>query len=110
MLPKILNTVPVAVPTLSEILASITGFIYNLLFFAANLFDAVTRDLSRADSSPTDRMRTVPICTDYVTTRSFDLEAPDFEFLVESARRSTRAFLLEYDQQPHPAVDTEQPD
>ena len=82
----------------------------TMVSFAANLFDAVTRDLSRADSSPTDRMRTVPICTDYVTTRSFDLEAPDFEFLVESARRSTRAFLLEYDQQPHPAVDTEQPD
>ena len=70
----------------------------SLAGFAANLFDAVTRDLSRAALSPSDRSRTVPICTDYVTTRSFDLVAADFEFLVESARRSTRAFLLEYDQ------------
>ncbi len=80
----------------------------TLAGFAANLFDAVSRDLSRAAFSPTDRVRTVPICTDYVTTRSFDLVPADFEFLVESARRSTRAFLLEYDQQRDSAVDTEQ--
>ena len=71
----------------------------SLAGFAANLFDAVSRDLSRATISPTDRARTVPICTDYVGTRSFDLGPADYEFLVESARRSTRAFLLEYDQQ-----------
>jgi len=80
----------------------------TLAGFAANLFDAVTRDLSRAALSPSDRGRTVPICTDYVTTRSFDLVAADFEFLVESARRSTRAFLLEYDQPDSPAGDEEQ--
>ncbi|MGB7962032.1 MAG: patatin-like phospholipase family protein, partial [Propionicimonas sp.] len=80
----------------------------TMVGFAANLFDAVSRDLGRAAFTPGDRSRTVPICTDYVTTRSFDLEPADFEFLVESARRGTRAFLLEYDQQGHPAVDTEQ--
>ncbi|MGB2977688.1 MAG: patatin-like phospholipase family protein [Propionicimonas sp.] len=79
----------------------------TLAGFAANLFDAVSRDLSRTTFSPSDRARTVPICTDYVTTRSFDLEPPDFEFLVESARRSTRAFLLEYDQQGHPTQEAE---
>ncbi len=79
----------------------------TLAGFAANLFDAVSRDLSRATYSPSDHLRTVPICTDYVTTRSFDLEPPDFEFLVESARRSTRAFLLEYDQQGQATGDPE---
>ncbi len=69
---------------------SITGF-------AANIFDAVSRDLTRATYTSADRMRTVPICTDYVTTQSFDLTPPDFEFLVESARRSTRAYLLDFD-------------
>ena len=80
----------------------------TMVGFAANLFDAVTRDLSRASFSPSDHFRTVPICTDYVTTRSFDLEPPDFEFLVESARRSTRAFLLEYDEQRNQSVDADQ--
>lgn len=70
----------------------------SLAGFAMNLFDAVSRDLSRATVSPEERSRTIPICTDYVTTRSFDLVAADYEFLMESARRSTRAFLLEYDQ------------
>lgn len=65
--------------------------------FAANIFDAVSRDLTRATYTPMDRVRTIPICTDYVTTQSFDLTPPDFEFLVESARRSTRAFLLDYE-------------
>lgn len=69
----------------------------TLTGFAANIFDAVSRDLTRANYTSMDRARTVPICTDYVTTQSFDLEARDYEFLVESARRSTRAFLLEYD-------------
>lgn len=70
----------------------------TLAGFANNIFDAVSRDLTRANYTPTDRARTVPICTDYITTQSFDLEARDYEFLVESARRSTRAFLLEYDE------------
>ncbi|MGM0384653.1 MAG: patatin-like phospholipase family protein [Actinomycetota bacterium] len=70
----------------------------SLAGFAANLFDAVTRDLSRANSAPADRVRTVPVCTDYVTTQSFDLVAADFEFLLDSARRSTRAFLLEHEE------------
>ena len=65
--------------------------------FAANIFDAVSRDLTRATYTPMDRVRTIPICTDYVTTQSFDLPPPDFEFLVESARRSTSAFLLDYE-------------
>ena len=43
------------------------------------------------------RLRTVPIGTDYVGTQTFDLEARDMEFLLESARRATKAFLLEYD-------------
>lgn len=71
----------------------------SLAGFAANLFDAVTRDLSRANYSPADRDRTVPICTDYVTTQSFDLVKADYEFLLDSARRSTKAFLLEHEQQ-----------
>jgi len=58
----------------------------------------VSRDLSRATYSPTSRARTVPICTDYVGTQAFDLARADYAFLVDSARRSTRAFLLEYDQ------------
>jgi len=70
----------------------------TLAGFAANLFDAVSRDLSRATYSPTSRARTVPICTDYVGTQAFDLARADYAFLVDSARRSTRAFLLEYDQ------------
>jgi len=69
----------------------------TLAGFAANLFDAVTRDLSRANYSPADRERTIPICTDYVTTQSFDLVAADYEFLVDSARRSTKAFLIEHE-------------
>ena len=79
----------------------------TLAAFVANLFDAVSRDLSRATSSPGDRVRTVPICTDYVTTRSFDLEPVDFAFLIESARRSTKAFLLEYDQQQRKTPDSD---
>jgi arachidonate 5-lipoxygenase len=71
----------------------------TLAGFAANLFDAVSRDLSRATLTPEERDRTVPICTDYITTRSFDLVAGDLAFLIESARRSTRAFLLDYDAQ-----------
>ncbi len=70
----------------------------TLAGFAANLFDAVSRDLSRATYSPTSRARTVPICTDYVGTQAFDLVRADYAFLVDSARRSTRAFLLEHDQ------------
>jgi hypothetical protein len=69
----------------------------TLLAFANNLMDAISRDLTRANFTSQDRVRTVPISTDYVTTQSFNLEARDLEFLVESARRSTRAFLLEFD-------------
>ncbi|MBK8459948.1 MAG: hypothetical protein IPL43_06990 [Micropruina sp.] len=71
----------------------------SLAGFAANLFDAVSRDLSRATVTPQERARTVPICTDYVTTRSFGLVAADLAFLIESAKRSTRAFLLDFDAQ-----------
>lgn len=77
----------------------------TLAGFAMNLFDAVCRDLSRANYSETDRARTVPICTDYITTQSFDLVRADYEFLLDSARRSTRAFLLEYDHAHRTPVD-----
>lgn len=72
----------------------------NLVTFAGNLFDAVCRDLSRANYSPHDEFRTVAICTDYVTTRTFDLAQADLDFLVASAWRSTTAFLRDYDENP----------
>lgn len=70
----------------------------SLLGFASNLLDAMSRDLTRANHAPGDRERTIPIGTDYVTTQTFDLASQDLEFLLDSARRATRAFLLEYDE------------
>ncbi|MEZ5116620.1 MAG: patatin-like phospholipase family protein [Candidatus Nanopelagicales bacterium] len=69
----------------------------TLLEFAGNLLDAMSRDLTRANHTPDDRARTIPIATDYVGTQTFNLEPRDMEFLLESARRATKAFLLEYD-------------
>jgi len=65
--------------------------------FLLNMLEAMTRDLTLANHNPLDRARTVPINTDYVGTQTFDLEQADLDFLVEVARRSTKAFLIEFD-------------
>jgi predicted acylesterase/phospholipase RssA/Ca2+-binding EF-hand superfamily protein len=68
----------------------------SVLDFALNMLEAVNRDLTRANSRSHDRLRTVPINTDYVGTTTFDLVKDDFEFLVETGRRHTQGFLDEY--------------
>lgn len=66
--------------------------------YAHNLLDAVSRELTRANHDPADRVRTVPINTDYVSTQSFGLVQADLDFLVESGRRATAAFLTEWEE------------
>ena len=68
----------------------------SILDFALNMFEAVNRDLTRANFRAQDRQRTAPINTDYVGTTTFDLEKEDFNFLVETGRRHVQGFLDEY--------------
>jgi hypothetical protein len=65
----------------------------TVLDFALNMLEAVSRDLTRANYQTIDRVRTVPINTDYVGTTTFDLEQADLEFLIETGSRHTQSFL-----------------
>jgi hypothetical protein len=65
----------------------------NMLEFALNMLEAVTRDLTRANQGLGDRDRIVPIDTDYVGTTTFDLVQDDLDFMVNSGRNHTKAFL-----------------
>jgi len=65
----------------------------NMLEFALNMLEAVTRDLTRANQGLGDRDRIVPIDTDYVGTTTFDLVQADLDFMVNSGRNHTKAFL-----------------
>jgi hypothetical protein len=65
----------------------------NLLDFAMNLIEAVSRDLTRANQTSEDRPRTIPINTDYVGTTTFNLVDADLQFMIESGRKHTKAFL-----------------
>jgi hypothetical protein len=64
-----------------------------MLEFALNMLEAVTRDLTRANQGLGDRDRIVPIDTDYVGTTTFDLVQEDLDFMVNSGRNHTKAFL-----------------
>ncbi len=65
----------------------------NMLEFALNMLEAVTRDLTRANQGLGDRDRIVPIDTDYVGTTTFDLVQADLDFMVNSGRNHTKVFL-----------------
>lgn len=61
--------------------------------FVSTVFNTLLMHLRRVTLHPEDRERTIPIDTDYVNTADFDLEPADREFLLETGRRSARAFL-----------------
>lgn len=61
--------------------------------FVSTVFNTLLMHLRRVSMVPEDRDRTVPIDSDYVSTTDFALEPADREFLLESGRRATRAFL-----------------
>jgi hypothetical protein len=65
----------------------------NMLEFALNMLEAVTRDLTRANQGLGDRDRTVPIDTDYIGTTTFDLVQDDLDFMVNSGRAHTKSCL-----------------
>lgn len=65
----------------------------NILEFAMNMLEAVTRDLTRSNQTVDDRPRTIPINTDYVGTTTFNLEAADLKWMIETGRTHTKAFL-----------------
>lgn len=61
--------------------------------FALNMLEAVSRDLTRSNHNAADRLRTVPINTDYVGTTTFDLQPQDLEFLVATGYQHTKGFF-----------------
>ncbi|WP_257451586.1 patatin-like phospholipase family protein [Archangium lipolyticum] len=61
--------------------------------FMSNLLDTILTTSQRKDLRKEDRDRTVPINTDYIGTADFRLMDADFDFLVETGARYTRAFL-----------------
>ena len=65
----------------------------NILEFALNMLEAVTRDFSRANQGLGERDRIVPIDTDYAGTTTFDLVQDDPGFMINSGRNHTKAFL-----------------
>ena len=65
----------------------------NIVEFALNMLEAVSRDLTRSNQTGDDRPRTVPINTDYVGTTTFNLEAADLKWMIETGRAHTKAFL-----------------
>jgi len=65
----------------------------NIVDFAMNLIEAVSRDLTRSNQTSDDRPRTIPISTDYIGTTTFNLVDADLQFMIESGRKHTRAFL-----------------
>jgi predicted acylesterase/phospholipase RssA len=64
--------------------------------FMSNLLDTILATSQRKDMLREDRDRTVPINTDYIGTSDFRLMDADYDFLVESGARYTRAFLDAY--------------
>jgi predicted acylesterase/phospholipase RssA len=64
--------------------------------FMASLLDTILTTSQRKDMLKEDRDRTVPINTDYIGTTDFQLTSADYEFMVESGARYTRAFLAAY--------------
>ncbi|MFM8871406.1 MAG: hypothetical protein ACKOFD_07510, partial [Actinomycetota bacterium] len=69
----------------------------NMLEFALNMLEAVSRDLTRANHTSDDYDRTIPINTDSVGTTTFDLVQADLDFLIDTGFAHTRAFLDDYD-------------
>jgi len=69
----------------------------NMLEFALNMLEAVSRDLTRANHTSDDYDRTIPINTDYVGTTTFDLVQDDLTFLIDTGFAHTQAFLDDYD-------------
>ncbi|MEY4165777.1 MAG: hypothetical protein RL419_1619 [Actinomycetota bacterium] len=69
----------------------------NMLEFALNMLEAVSRDLTRANHTSDDYDRTIPINTDYVGTTTFDLVQEDLDFLISTGFAHTSAFLDDYD-------------
>jgi Ca2+-binding EF-hand superfamily protein len=65
----------------------------NIVEFAMNLLEAVSRDLTRSNQTGEDRPRTIPISTDYVGTTTFNLNESDLKWMIESGRKHTKAFL-----------------
>ena len=65
----------------------------NIVDFAMNLIEAVSRDLTRSNQTAEDRPRTIPINTDYVGTTTFNLVDADLKWMIETGRTHTRAFL-----------------
>ncbi len=65
----------------------------NLVEFARNMFEAISRDLTRSNQTDGDRVRTVPINTDYIGTTNFDLAEADLQFLIDSGMKHTRVFF-----------------
>jgi predicted acylesterase/phospholipase RssA len=68
--------------------------------FMSNLLDTILATSQRKDMLREDRDRTVPINTDYIGTSDFKLMDADFDFLVETGARYTRAFLDAHAAQP----------
>ncbi|WP_084737160.1 patatin-like phospholipase family protein [Cystobacter ferrugineus] len=64
--------------------------------FMSGLLNTILASSQRKDMAPADRDRTVPIYTDYIGTSDFRLMDADYDFLVESGARYTRAFLDAY--------------
>lgn len=60
--------------------------------FVQNLLEALQANVQRRDWEA-DHDRTVAIDTDYIRTADFGCVAEDFDFLVESGARHTRAFF-----------------
>ena len=65
----------------------------NIVDFAMNMIEAVSRDLTRSNQTSDDRPRTIPISTDYIGTTTFNLVDADLQFMIESGRKHTKAFL-----------------
>lgn len=64
--------------------------------FIQTLQTALSVNVKRVYVEKKDVERTIGIDTDYIETNDFNLEYQDKQFLVESGRRATKAFLREY--------------
>jgi hypothetical protein len=65
----------------------------SMTSFVSTVFNTLLMHLRKVTLHPEDRFRTVPIDTDYVGTADFDLLPDDRQFLLETGRRATVAFL-----------------
>ncbi|XP_031568243.1 uncharacterized protein LOC116302953 [Actinia tenebrosa] len=78
--------------------------------FIQTLQTALSVNVKRVYVEKRDVERTIGIDTDYIETNDFQLEQGDKDFLIESGRRATRAFLREYYKKKYPAVTPSQTD